>query len=334
MASQNQATADQLTARFAADPEWQRLSQAYQAEFAKPVTRSDPERRAAGQAYRALVEYQRRIGVPQGFVLDPKTNSFEKDKGFPGWSKYAMMGIGGAAAVPFIAGALGGGAAASAGGLPGLGTAGAVGPGGAAAGGGSVGLGSTLAGLGKSLLPKGAKGWVETGLSVAGRLGKGRAAGRVEEAEQARAADRARLEQARFNRENPSARAGGAVRGDILAGLQDYQLSGEGRNLSSTGGLRPSLLSPGTRQLGSSLSREALLSQLGQGGPNDPYAAMTPTPTPQAGGLDKVLTGAGIAGDVLQLGGGLDTLPFFRRQRQQPPPPPTDDSDDIYAGLY
>ena len=80
--------------------------------------------------------------------------------------------------------------------------------------------------------------------------------------------DQARLEAelaaAQFNRQAPGVRMGNSVQGDILAGLQDFRLTGSGRDLGSTGGLRPSLLSTGTRQLGSDVSRQALLSQLGQ----------------------------------------------------------------------
>ena len=138
----------------------------------------------------------------------------------------------------------------------------------------------------------------------------GRAAGRQAAAKANEDQDRLRLASAAFNRQNPEARMRAAVRGDTLANVQDYQLGGEGRNLSSTGGLRPSLMSPGTRALGASASRNAVLSQLGQpGGTENPYAPMTPTPLPQAGLLDKVggplaLTGMALPGAMSLFGRG------------------------------
>ena len=68
------------------------------------------------------------------------------------------------------------------------------------------------------------------------------------------------------------------------------------------------------------MSREALLSALGQGGDKDPYAAptmerFTPTPLPQAGAMDKILGIAGLGGQAIDMAGGLDTLAgrFARR---------------------
>lgn len=75
-----------------------------------------------------------------------------------------------------------------------------------------------------------------------------------------------------FNRANPSTRAHDSVRGDILSNVQPAAFTGSGRDLKLTGGLGPSLLSSSSRQLGADMTRKALLSQLGQGGANDPYA--------------------------------------------------------------
>lgn len=114
---------------------------------------------------------------------------------------------------------------------------------------------------------------VSAGLGALGGIGGGRAKGRAAEAEQQAQQDRLRLEaaqqqlaEARFNREAPGLRLGNAVRGDIFANVQPFQLSGEGRNLSGSGGLTPAVLSQGTRQLGQVISRQALLSQLGGAG--------------------------------------------------------------------
>ena len=165
-----------------------------------------------------------------------------------------------------------------------------------------------------------------------GGLGKGRAQGRAAEADQLQTQDRLRLaaqgqalDAAAFNRGAPGARASTAVRGDVLSRAQPFTLSGEGRNLSGAGGLSPALFSSGTRDLGSAMTREAVLSGLaagrpGSGGPGtygrgtnatvpDIYSfnqTFAPTPLPQSGKLDKLLLGAGIASPFLKLLGGKD----------------------------
>jgi len=162
------------------------------------------------------------------------------------------------------------------------------------------------------------------GLGAAGAVAKGRASGRAAENDANQNADMFRLRAAEFNRQNPTYRSRDAVRGDLLAGLQPFRLSGEGRNISSTGGVSPALLTQGTRDLGKSMNRDAVLSQLG--GLNaqpqkaksmkelmtpqapqrsDPYAMLTPTPLKQPGLLDKILGGAGLAGGLIGSLGGL-----------------------------
>ena len=74
------------------------------------------------------------------------------------------------------------------------------------------------------------------------------------------------LQRDQFNRQSPGVFAGNAVRGDLLASLQPFKLEGTGRNLTRSGGLSPSLLSDNTRQLGTSMNRQALLNALQ--GPN------------------------------------------------------------------
>ena len=167
-----------------------------------------------------------------------------------------------------------------------------------------------------------------------GSLGKGRAQGRAAEADQLQAQDRLRLaaqgqalNAAEFNRGAPGARATNAVRGDVLSRAQPFTLSGEGRNLSGSGGLSPALFSSGTRDLGSAMTREAMLSGLaagrpGPGGPSTPVPdaysfnpTFAPTPLPQSGKLDKLLLGAGIAGNI---------LPFFKKNQDD------EDAEDLY----
>jgi hypothetical protein len=72
------------------------------------------------------------------------------------------------------------------------------------------------------------------------------------------------LQEERAGREAPGQRASNSVRGDILANAQDAQFSGSSRipKFEFSGGLRPSMFSGNTRQLGAELSRQALLDQL------------------------------------------------------------------------
>ena len=162
-------------------------------------------------------------------------------------------------------------------------------------------------------------------LGLAGSVGKGRAANRAEENAGAPNRDIARLHFAEFNRQAPGVRARNAIQGDTLASVQPYQLTGEGRNLSATGGLSPALFSTGTRELGNAMRREAILSGLKSAGgtganygptspmrqmmpditealkapDTSPYAAMTPTPDKRGNWLDTVLQGAGYAANLL-----------------------------------
>lgn len=120
--------------------------------------------------------------------------------------------------------------------------------------------------------------------SVAGGVSAGRAEGRAAEAGVNNTADLTRLDGARFNLQAPQMNALNAGRGDLLAGVQDVNFNRPAGvpNGMMTGGTRPSLLSPQTRQLGQQMSRNALLSQMS--GP-----AFTPTPTPQSGKTDTLL---------------------------------------------
>lgn len=112
--------------------------------------------------------------------------------------------------------------------------------------------------------------------------------------------------------EAPGMRAGNSVRGDVLANVQDATVSAPaGVNVTSFGGgLRPSLLSGNSRELGRQMSREALLSQM-EGTPT-PYAdlelpdfesirnrtAPELTSLPQPSGVDRVMEGIGTYGSM------------------------------------
>jgi len=104
----------------------------------------------------------------------------------------------------------------------------------------------------------------------------------------------------------PAGRASNAVRGDILANAQDVQFSGLPERVTNsmgtiTGGLRPSMFSPETRELGSQMTREALKQQMA-GGPSSAAAAgPTFASYPQAGKLDSVLSTAGTIGSLADL---------------------------------
>ena len=71
------------------------------------------------------------------------------------------------------------------------------------------------------------------------------------------------LQRRQFALNAPGQRASNAVRGDTLANAQDAQVSGTRIPIPQiSGGLRPSMFSGNTRQLGSDMSRQALLQQL------------------------------------------------------------------------
>lgn len=217
-----------------------------------------------------------------------------------GGAALGAFGAGGAAAG--AGGATGAGLSSIAGGVvPGVATTAipTFGAAGATAGGG---LGLSALG-GKMALAKG-------GLDAAGALAGGRAQGRQADFAAQQQADQARLQAAQYNAQLPGQRAGASVRGDVLAGLQPVSFSGSGRDLSISGGLSPALLSQGSRQVGQQMSREALLSALGQGGPQDPYAQFTPQAQLKGGSaLDKALGAAGL------IGAGLDVADEYRRRR-------------------
>lgn len=149
--------------------------------------------------------------------------------------------------------------------------------------------------------------FIAKGLGVLGAVGKGRAENRAAENEQLLKRQELALDSAKFNRQAPGARIAGAARGDLLANVQPASFSGGGRDLNVTGGLSPALLSQSSRQLGQNVSRQALLSQLGQGGANDPYTFDTTQFAPKKPGLlDKILGGAAITNSLLQTYGKQD----------------------------
>lgn len=108
----------------------------------------------------------------------------------------------------------------------------------------------------------------------------------------------------------PSARGGQAAYGDLLANVQDVGIEAPAgiTPVKFTGGLRPSVLSEGTRQLGRELSSSALAGQLAGDQfadipETDFQAAQLPTPPeidlPQPGGTDSFLNSASLVASIL-----------------------------------
>lgn len=123
------------------------------------------------------------------------------------------------------------------------------------------------------------------------------------------------LNQRNFALNAPTTRMSQSARGSMLANAQDLQISHPRANIPTiTGGMRPSALSPETRQLGALVARQTLLDQMKgdtfdavpqqnwQGGVVAPPGV---TPQPQASGLEKWGGIAGILGNLA--GAGVST---------------------------
>lgn len=105
-------------------------------------------------------------------------------------------------------------------------------------------------------------------------------------------------------RQAPGQRASNAVRGDILANAHDVTFNGGSSRIpkfSFSGGLHPDMFSGNTRQLGSAMSREALVDQLN--GPKKPFSSL-----PDAD-YSAILNAPNIpGGTALPQGSRLDTI--------------------------
>jgi hypothetical protein len=279
--------------------------------------------------------------APSGYKLLPD-RSVIYDPG-SWWDRYGMMliaggvlGVGAGAALAGAAGGgtiAGGGAAESA--IPGIAIsstpyAGAVGATTASAVGGSA-SGGVLGTAGKIA---GLYGKTRGALETAGTLAQGRAEGRAAEAGINQAQDRNAITAAQVNLGAGKQRAGQAVRGDILAHAQPFKFTGSTHMVGnipvpdSEGGLSPSIFSDTTRQLGRTLSSDALTAQTTDHG--NPAQL---TPVPQAGTFDKILSTAGTIGALYDgVGGGtsgyLSALAKYRQKRQ----PEYQDTPDFTAG--
>jgi hypothetical protein len=111
------------------------------------------------------------------------------------------------------------------------------------------------------------------------------------------------LQEQAAGRKAPGERASNSVRGDILANAQDAEFSGSSRipKFEFSGGLRPSMFSDNTRQLGGEMSRQALLDQLG--GEDTPFADL-----PKADYSSIIDAPGSPGGTALPEGGKLDSI--------------------------
>jgi hypothetical protein len=140
------------------------------------------------------------------------------------------------------------------------------------------------------------------------------------------------LDEKKFALAAPSVRAGQSVRGSIMQNAQPVTLSGLPDRISSriptiSGGLSPALFNDNTRALGGEMTRKALIDQL----KGDDFAPMETTdfskgivPMPEmaemerAGLLEKILGGAGMAGDII--GGIGEASDAYKRHRAKSEP--------------
>lgn len=122
------------------------------------------------------------------------------------------------------------------------------------------------------------------------------------------------LQQRQFALNAPTTRMSQSARGSMLANAQDLQISHPRANIPTiTGGMRPSALTPETRQLGQLVARQTLMDQMKgdtfeavpqqdwQGGVVAPPGV---TPQPQPSGLEKWGGIAGILGNLTSAGVG------------------------------
>jgi hypothetical protein len=123
------------------------------------------------------------------------------------------------------------------------------------------------------------------------------------------------LNQRNFALNAPTTRMSQSARGSMLANAQDLQISHPRANIPTiTGGMRPSALTPETRQLGALVARQTLMSQMKgdtfdavpqQDWKSGVVAPPGVTPQPQASGLEKWGGIAGILGNLA--GAGVST---------------------------
>ena len=109
------------------------------------------------------------------------------------------------------------------------------------------------------------------------------------------AAGNQELAQREFQLTAPDTRANQVIRGDVMANIRDVNIDApEGvPEFNFSGGLRPSLLGPNSRQFGQLMSRQALLNQMPSGGMAGP-SALAKTGGLAAGGAEGGPRGGGL----------------------------------------
>jgi hypothetical protein len=227
----------------------------------------------------------------------------------------ALMG-GGPEAEAAVANASAGGGSTGGGAAAGGAAAGGAVTGGASGGGVSTGgILSALKGAstGSSLLKSltggtGTGGYGPSPLSslstTAGSVAQQIANGEIAQAKLQQGQDQNQLAREKLALQAPGMEASNSVRGDILANAQDANITPPaGVTMPTiTGGLRPSMFSSNTRQLGGVMSRNALANELA----GTDVAPLTPLPSPPtgAGALQGVALGAGFLNALSPLMGG------------------------------
>lgn len=140
--------------------------------------------------------------------------------------------------------------------------------------------------------------------------------------ERAALLERMGMDRAQMGITAPDARTSQVVRGDTLQNIQDFKTSvdrsGARPAYSSTGGLRPSVLGPASREAGGELSRQALMALMTK----SDVPAMTDVPEmsdPKGSGvLEKTLGGVGLGGSIL---GGIGE--YLKNRQKHTAPAPT-----------
>lgn len=138
--------------------------------------------------------------------------------------------------------------------------------------------------------------------TTAGGIEKARMDAMIQQAMLQQAQDRNAQSRARLALDAPGMEAHNAARGDILANSKDAEFTGLPSYIHvphMSGGLRPSMLSDSSRQLGANMSRQAMLNNLS--GKDVPDL----TPLPEAGAYDKILQGVGTGAGFLNAASGL-----------------------------
>jgi hypothetical protein len=292
-----------------------------------------------------------------GQHFDPKTGEITKNKGY--WSQpesWIQLGLGGALGAAGAAGALPGALGGATGGAAPAATVasgtGAATAAGASATGGMLSLAKNLAPMLTANAAGRAQGrGVEADINQSGDrnqialynalLGNNQAknAFALSRGNLANANAATDLSQRSFALQAPRQRAGTAVQGDILANAKDATVSGISPNIpvpTINGGLRPSMFSDSTRALGTLMSSQALAGQ--QKGDTfapaeplptwqNPPAAPSLTPTPEANGLDTALS---TGGNILNWAGTFaDYLKKYKK-----PGVTMGSTDDTSSGVY